>query len=348
MQGMNTNEKIPMTILTGFLGAGKTTLLNHIIHAEHGRRIAVLVNDFGAINIDSQLVLDVQEDMISLSNGCICCTIRGDFVAAVQQVITRPDKPDYIVVEASGVADPIDIGLTFKSMPQVIIDSILAVIDAEQIQTLNPEYAVLAMNQIGVADIVILNKVDLVSADELERVRQYIHKITQSARIFETSYADVPLELILNVGEYDVARLLQRPAQDIHVHETDDHHHHHHDHSQAFFTWNWTSYEPVSLKALERVLKQLPSNVYRAKGIFYCLDEPEHRVLAQVVGRRVTIQRERTWDSEALGSQFVLIAGHDGVDSHTLQTLMDSALAANTPKSGLLQLATGIISWLRP
>lgn len=346
-------EKIPITILTGFLGAGKTTLLNHIIHAEHGRRVAVLVNDFGAINIDSQLVLDVQEDMISLSNGCICCTIRGDFVAAVQQVITRPDKPDYIVVEASGVADPIDIGLTFKSMPQVMIDSILAVIDAEQIQSLGREYAVLAMNQIGVADIVILNKVDLVSVDELQRVRDYIHKITKSARIFETAYAAVPLELILNVGEYDVARLLQRPPQDVHVHnsepDADSDSDHHHDHADVFTTWNWTNTEPVSLKALERALQQLPPSVYRAKGIFHTADEPEYRVLAQVVGRRVNIQREQKWDASAPpSSQFVLIAGRDSLDPHTLQALMDSCLVSHTPPGAVMRLAHGVISWLRP
>lgn len=347
-----STKSIPVTILTGFLGAGKTTLLNHIIHGDHGRRVAVLVNDFGAINIDSQLVEDVQEDMISLSNGCICCTIRGDFVAAVERVASRPDQPDYIVVEASGVADPIDIGLTFKSMPNVMIDSILAVIDAEQIRTLDRQYAVLAMNQIGVADIAILNKVDLVTPEQLAEVRDYIQSITKSARIFETTHGDVPLELILNVGEYDVARLLERPSQAVHVHDAPtgdhDHDHHHEAHDQVFTTWSWTSDEPLSFKELRRALGHLPPNVYRAKGIFHVADQPTHRVLGQVVGQRVNLQLAQAWtDDETPTSQFVMIASRDGLDHEALTALMDGCLQRNAPKNELERLAQGVLSWLR-
>ena len=343
---------IPITILTGFLGAGKTTLLNRIIHGDHGLKVAVLVNDFGSINIDSQLVVDVQGDMISLSNGCICCTIRGDFVAAVEQVATQDDPPDAIVVEASGVADPIDIGLTFKSMSNVVIDSILAVIDAEQLQTLANEYAVLAMNQIGVADIVILNKVDLVTPEQLESVRAYIRKIIRDARVYETSYAEVPLPLILNVGNYSLERLTQRPAQDVHVHEIGHDHHHDHDHdhthAQVFSTWSWANAnESVSLKAVERAMNKLPTAIYRAKGIFHTVESPQVRMLVQVVGQRVTIEPGLPWDDTLPGSQFVVIAAHDGFEPDVLQALMDGTLQSHAPATALGRLADGVLSWLR-
>lgn len=352
-------KPIPVTILTGFLGSGKTTLLNRIINAPHQQNIAVLVNDFGAINIDSQLIVDIQDDMISLSNGCICCSIRGDFVTAVEQLVMREDRPDYIVVEASGVADPIDIALTFKSLNDVVIDSILGLIDAEQLQTLRKEFAVIAMNQIGVSDIVILNKVDLVTEEQLQNVRQYIKQINKTARIFETQHGNIPLEFVMNVGQYDPLRLKDHQPQDIHVHEVGGHHdhdahdhdhehHHHDDHTQVFSTWHWQSSQPVSVKALERALNQLPDTVYRAKGIFYTIDAPDQRLLAQVIGNRVNVQIERDWGGdEERFSQFVVIASQNGFDPEQLQVILDQCTNLNKPEPMFKQLAGGLLSWLR-
>lgn len=166
-----------MTIITGFLGSGKTTLLNRILHADHGLRVAVLVNDFGAINIDTQLVVGVEEDTISLANGCICCTIRGDLLKATFDLLQRPEPPEYILVETSGVSDPLEVALTFRAIQRVQIDSILTVMDAEQILSLDQRYAALAIYQVGMADIVILNKVDLVDGAQLQAVRDYIRRI---------------------------------------------------------------------------------------------------------------------------------------------------------------------------
>jgi G3E family GTPase len=348
-------QPVPVTLITGFLGSGKTMLLNRILHADHGLRAAVLVNDFGAVNIDSQLIVGVEGETVSLSNGCICCTIRGDLLKAVLELLRRAEPPEYILVETSGVSDPLEVALTFRAIQRVQIDSILTVIDAEQILSIDRRYAVLAMNQVGMADIVIVNKVDLVNAEQLQSVRDYIRRIVPQARIIETTQADVPLELLLNVGQFEIERLASRQPQDIHVHEDDHHHehedtehpHHHTDHTLIFSTWSWRSSQPVSFRALQRMVNRLPETIYRAKGIFFLADVPDHQAVLQVVGRRATLTMERAWGDDAPHSQLVVIGAAGEIDAEDLNRRLEACLAINAPKSELEPLTTRVLEWLR-
>ena len=344
------DNPVPLTILAGFLGAGKTTLLNRILNADHQMKIAVLVNDFGSINIDAALIVDVsdEEDTITLSNGCICCTIRDDLLDATLGLIQRDDPPEYIVVEASGVSDTIDVALAFRYMRQIKINSIISVIDAEQFIDVQYEHRVLAMNQIGMADVIILNKVDLVSEDKLEALRNYVYDLMPRSRVLEATQCDVPLELLFDTGNYSIEDALAQPKTDIHVHSTDihDHDHPHTDHSTVFDTWNWTSDEPLSFKALKRMTEKLPLSIYRAKGFFFLADEPDRRAVLQVVGKRVELKLE-DWEHDSHVSQFVVIGTHGDVHSDELQALLDACLAKNAPKSDVERLADAALSWLR-
>ena len=309
----NSETAVPVTILTGFLGAGKTTLLNRILNGDHGLRVAVLVNDFGSINIDTELIVGVEDNAISLANGCVCCQIRDDLIETVEEVINRPESPEYILLEASGVADPAGIAMTFvipKFRDRIRLDSIISVVDAEQFDA-NPEHPglmELKLLQIGFSDMVILNKADLVDKEDLQKVRAGIEKRLLRVRFVEAVKCDVPLEILLSVGRFSPRQLNGNS--------------HHADHGQAFSTWSFETGRPLSLDALTNMVKKkLPGSIYRCKGVVYTTEYPNRRVVLQVVGRRSDVSLEDEWGDQGPRTQIVAIGAPDGIDETQLTAM---------------------------
>ena len=336
-----TSEKVPVTVLTGYLGAGKTTLLNRILSEPHGKKYAVIVNEFGEIGIDNDLVVGADEEVFEMNNGCICCTVRGDLVRILDGLMRRKGKFDAVIVETTGLADPAPVAQTFFVDENVgrktRLDAVVTVADAKWLSERLKD-APEAKNQIAFADVILVNKTDLVSADELRDVEGRIRAINPYAKLHRTERAQIPLAEVLDRNAFDLDRILDIEPEFLEAEEDHDHHHahghdHHHDHDHGHDHHHEHSHKGIKhyhdedmqsvavrlegdvdpakfMPWINRVTQEQGPNILRCKGIVAMKGDPK-RFVFQGVHMMLDGDSQREWRPDEKRESKVVFIGRD-------------------------------------
>ncbi|MDI6834257.1 MAG: GTP-binding protein [Rhizobiaceae bacterium] len=355
-------KPIPVTVLTGYLGAGKTTLLNRILSENHGKKYAVIVNEFGEIGIDNDLIVESDEEIYEMNNGCVCCTVRGDLIRVVEGLMRRPGRFDGIIVETTGLADPVPVAQTFFMDDDVRskteLDAVVTLVDAKHLP-LRLKDSREAEDQIAFADVVVVNKADLVSHDELHRIEDIVHAINPSARVYTTTRSGVDLTKVLNQGAFNLERALENDPSFL-DHDDPDHvcgpdcdhdhgHHHHHDHDHGHHGHDHdhdhgpsaihdVTVTSISLRGgemnpdrffpwIQKVTQTDGPNILRLKGII-AFNGDEERYVVQGVHMIIEGDHQRPWkDGEKRETRLVFI-GRD-LDREKLEKSFHACEAAS-------------------
>jgi G3E family GTPase len=347
-----TQAQIPVTVLTGYLGSGKTTLLNRILTEDHGKRYAVIVNEFGEIGIDNDLIVESDEEIYEMNNGCICCTVRGDLIRTVEGLMRRPGRFDAILVETTGLADPAPVAQTFFMDDDVRsktkLDAVVALVDAKHLP-LRLKDSKEAEDQIAFADVVVLNKTDLVNAQELADVEAAVRAINPTARIHKAERSAVDLKEVLDRGAFDLSRALENDPHfldaDDHDHDHEcgpdcdhDHHHHHgHHHHQGVSPIHDVGVTSISLRGgemdpkkffpwLEKTTQMDGPNILRLKGIIAIKDDAD-RYVVQGVHMILEGDHQRPWKAEEKRESRLVFIGRE-LDVERLKRTFEACQAA--------------------
>jgi G3E family GTPase len=335
MPEQTSTDKIPVTVLTGYLGAGKTTLLNRILSEPHGKRYAVIVNEFGEIGIDNELVVGADEEVFEMNNGCICCTVRGDLVRILDGLMRRKGKFDAIIVETTGLADPAPVAQTFFIDENVgrrtKLDAVVTVADAKWLNERLKD-APEAKNQIAFADVILINKTDLVSPEELSEVEARIRGINPYAKVHKAEHAKVPLNAVLGRNAFDLDRILDLEPEFLGS-DNDDHHHHHHDHKHGDHAhehahahglkhYHDEEMQSISLHTdrpldpdkffpwVQDLVQKEGPNILRCKGILAFKDDDE-RFVFQGVHMILDGDHQRPWKTDEKRESRIVFIGRN-------------------------------------
>jgi G3E family GTPase len=303
-------REIPVTIVTGFLGSGKTTLLNRLLKENHGKKIAVILNEIGEVNLDSELVVQSQEELKVMNNGCLCCTVRGDLSRIAKDLITKGLPFDYMVIETTGMADPSPVAQTFFMEEDIqrhyFLDSIVTVVDALYIDR-NLEEIKETQDQIGFADVIVLNKTDLVDESRLKELEGKIRDINSQAKMLKTSHCNVPVTEILDIGAFNLDNKLE-------IYPDLKSQYHEHTHDEAIQSIYLEEKQPLNLEKLDRFLSlissELGSQILRSKGVLN-IEGEDQRIVFQGIHMTMGSSPDRPWNAgEERKTQMVFIGRH--------------------------------------